>query len=138
MGLNADFMHRQGTRRVKRDERTQTILNEVAAEIEDAEGRSKRQRVCDLLPNTPVKKLDLVILRRYPRRLINTDTYTGMVAAACGRDETGLVGIVIWADDVDKVRSGDMIRIESGWCRMRDDELVVSTGRNGRLTVISR
>ena len=131
-------MHRQGTRRVKRDERTQTILNEVAAEIEDAEGRSKRQRVCDLLPNTPVKNLDLVILRRYPRRLINTDAYTGMVAAACGRDETGLVGIVIWADDVDKVRSGDMIRIESGWCRMRDGELVVSTGRNGRLTIISR
>jgi ssDNA-binding replication factor A large subunit len=138
LGLNADFMHRQGTRRVKRDERTQTILDEVAAEIKDAEGRTKRQRVCDLLPNTPVKDLDLVILRRYPRRLINTDAYTGMVAAACGRDETGLVGIVIWADDVDKVRSGDMIRIESGWCRMRDGELVVSTGRNGRLTIISR
>jgi ssDNA-binding replication factor A large subunit len=131
-------MHKQGIRRAKRDERTQAILNEVAAEIEDAEGRSKRQRVCDLLPDAPVKDLDLVILRRYPRRLINTDTYTGMVAAACGRDETGLVGIVIWADDVDKVRSGDMIRIESGWCRMRDGELVVSTGRNGRLTVIYR
>ena len=131
-------MHRQGTRRVKRDERTQAILDEVATEIEDAEGRSKRQRVCDLLPNAPVNNLDLVILRRYPRRLINTDTYTGMVAAACGRDETGLVGIVIWSDDVDKVRSGDMIRIESGWCRMRDDELVVSAGRNGRLVVISR
>ena len=131
-------MQRQGIRRAKRDERTQAILNEVAAEIEDAEGRSKRQRVCDLIPNAPVKDLDLVVLRRYPRRLINTDSYTGMVAAACGRDETGLVGIVIWADDVDKVRSGDMIRIESGWCRIRDDELVVSSGRNGRLRVISR
>lgn len=131
-------MQRQGIRRTKRDERTQAILNEVAAEIEDAEGRSKRQRVCDLIPNSPVKDLDLVVLRRYPRRLINTDSYTGMVAAACGRDETGLVGIVIWADDVDKVRSGDMIRIESGWCRIRDDELVVSSGRNGRLRVISR
>lgn len=131
-------MQRQGIRRTKRDERTQAILNEVAAEIEDAEGRSKRQRVCDLIPNAPVKDLDLVVLRRYPRRLINTDSYTGMVAAACGRDETGLVGIVIWADDVDKVRSGDMIRIESGWCRIRDDELVVSSGRNGRLRVISR
>ena len=131
-------MQRQGIRRTKRDERTQAILNEVAAEIEDAEGRSKRQRVCDLIPNAPVKDLDLVVLRRCPRRLINTDSYTGMVAAACGRDETGLVGIVIWADDVDKVRSGDMIRIESGWCRIRDDELVVSSGRNGRLRVISR
>ena len=130
-------MQRQGIRRAKRDERTRAILNEVAAEIEDAEGRSKRQRVCDLKPNAPVKDLDLVVLRRYPRRLINTDSYTGMVAAACGRDETGLVGIVIWADDVDKVRSGDMIRIESGWCRIRDDELVVSSGRNGRLRVIS-
>ena len=131
-------MQRQGIRRAKRDERTQAILNEVAAEIEDAEGRSKRQRVCDLIPNAPVKDLDLVVLRRYPRRLINTDSYTGMVAAACGRDETGLVGIVIWADDVEKVRSGDMIRIESGWCRIRDDELVVSSGRNGSLRVISR
>lgn len=92
----------------------------------------------ELEAGKPVGRIELVVLRRYPRRLVNSKSYTGPLAAACGRDETGLVGIVLWGDDVTKVRTGDIIRIEDGWCRRRDGELVVSTGRSGRLTVIDR
>ena len=60
--------------------------------------RSLRQRVIDLLPNEPVTRLEVVVLRRYPRRLVDSANYTGSLAAACGRDETGLVGIVLWGD----------------------------------------
>ena len=52
------------------------------------------------------------------------------MAAACGRDETGLVGVVLWDKQIDEVRIGDIIRFESGWCQMRDGELIVSTGIN--------
>ena len=98
----------------------------------------KRLQVKDLKPNRPIKMLDLIILRVYPRRLIYSDSYTGPVAAACGRDETGLVGIVLWNEQIDEIRIGDIVRFESGWCQMRDGELIVGTGMNGRLRIIDR
>ena len=98
----------------------------------------KRLQVKDLKPNRPIKMLDLIILRVYPRRLIYSDSYTGPVAAACGRDETGLVGIVLWNEQIDEIRIGDIVRFESGWCQMRDGELIASTGMNGRLRIIDR
>tara|TARA_B100000927_G_scaffold236609_1_gene197281 strand:+ start:282 stop:638 length:357 start_codon:yes stop_codon:yes gene_type:complete len=108
-------------------------------------GNRKRRRysrnkikVKDLKPNRPIASLDLVILRVYPRRLIYSETYTGPVAAACGRDETGLVGIILWNEQIDNVRIGDIIRLESGWCQIRDNELIVSTGMNGKLRIIDR
>tara|TARA_B100000424_G_C22936938_1_gene498536 strand:+ start:1837 stop:2199 length:363 start_codon:yes stop_codon:yes gene_type:complete len=97
-----------------------------------------RLLVKDLKPNRPVRRLDLIILRIYPRRMIYSEKYTGPVAAACGRDETGLVGIVLWNEQIDNIRIGDIVRLESGWCQMRDGELVVSTGFNGKLRVIDR
>ncbi len=97
-----------------------------------------RQFVTDLRPNRPVRQLDLIMLRIYPRRLIYSESYTGPVAAACGRDETGLVGLILWDQQIDQIRIGDIVRIESGWCQMRDGELVVSTGSTGKLRIIDR
>lgn len=93
-------------------------------------------RIANLKPNTPVKDLELLILRIYPQRLLVSGSYTGPVAAACGRDDTGLVGVVLWAEQVDDVQLGDVIRLHSGWCRSRDGALVVSTGRHGRMSVL--
>ena len=98
----------------------------------------ERQYVSQLKPKRVVNRLDLLILRIYPRRIIYSETYTGPVAAACGRDETGIVGLVLWNKQIDEVRIGDVIRIQNGWCQMRDGELVVSTGMSGKLTIIDR
>jgi len=95
-------------------------------------------RIANLKPNAPVKNLELVVLRVYPKRLIVSTRYTGYVAAACGRDETGLVGLVLWGDQIESVVIGDVVRLNTGWCRSRDGALVVSTGKHGRLTVVSR
>ena len=122
----------------KRDERTKSILSTMENENSMASQNNNRQHVTDLKPGTLVRRLELVVLRRYPRRLVNSKNYTGALAAACGRDETGLVGLVLWDDDVKKVRVGDIIRIENGWCRLRDGEIVVSTGRSGTLTILDR
>lgn len=97
----------------------------------------RRQSVQDLQSNKKVDRLELVVLRKYPRRMLRTDSFNGAVAAGCGRDETGIVGIVFWGKQVDRVRVGDIIRIENGWCKKRDGELIVSSGKFGRLSVIS-
>ena len=95
-------------------------------------------RIDNLRPNTPVRRLELVVLRMYPRRMIASPSYTGPVAAACGRDETGLVGLVFWGEQVNSINVGDIIRIESGCCRSRDGALVVSTGKHGKLSIVQR
>ncbi len=98
----------------------------------------KRQFVRDLKADTVVKRLELVILRIYPRRIVHSKKYNGPLAAACGRDESGLVGLVLWGEQIDRIRIGDIVRIQSGWCTIRDGELVVSTGPSGQITVIDR
>ena len=98
----------------------------------------KRQFVRDLKADTVVKRLELVILRIYPRRIVHSKKYNGPLAAACGRDESGLVGLVLWGEQIDRIRIGDIVRIQSGWCTIRDGELVVSTGLSGQITVIDR
>lgn len=115
-----------------------SILKQMRNSGNNPKFRHSRQKVSDLSPNNEVNRLELVILRRYPRRLVNSTNFIGSVAAACGRDETGIVGIVLWGDQVNSVNTGDIIRIEGGWCRQRSGELVVSTGKSGRLTVIDR
>ena len=122
----------------EKDQRTKSILSAMGNPNKPPISRSSRQRVIDLVPNQQIQRLELVVLRRYPRRLVNSPNYTGSLAAACGRDETGLVGIVLWGDQVKQVKAGDIIRIENGWCRSRNGEIIVSTGRKGTLEVIDR
>ncbi len=115
-----------------------SILKQMKLQTKSKTGKSSRQKVSELKANKQVERLELVVLRRYPRRLVNSSNFTGSLAAACGRDETGIVGIVLWGEQVKQVKTGDIIRIENGWCRSRNGELVVSTGRTGSLLVIDR
>ena len=115
-----------------------SILNQMKRQIKSKVEKASRQKVSELKANKQVERLELVVLRRYPRRLVNSTNFTGSLAAACGRDETGIVGIVLWGEQVKQVKTGDIIRIENGWCRSRNGELVVSTGRTGTLLVIDR
>ena len=94
--------------------------------------------VSDLEANQRIRNLELVLLRIYPTRTVVSKSYTGPVAAGCARDHTGLVGIVLWNEQIDAFRVGDIIRIQSGWCKMRNGHLVVSTGRTGKIVLVDR
>lgn len=99
---------------------------------------NSRQKISELRANQPIHRLELVLLRIYPQRMVYSEHYVGPVAAACGRDETGLVGVVLWGEQIQRVQVGDIVSFESGWCRERKGELVVSTGRKGRLSLLGR
>lgn len=108
------------------------LANNKTADILDHDIMKVKQ----LQAGQQVGRLEVLVLRRYPRRQVNSPNYRGPVAAACGRDETGVVGIVLWGEQVDKVRTGDVVRISNGWCRRSHGELVVSSGRGGQLSVV--
>ena len=95
-----------------------------------------RIRIEDLIANRPIGRIELLVLRRYPRRTVMSKGWTGSIAAACGGDETGLISLVLWGDQVDRVRTGDIIQIRGGWCRYSHGQKVISTGRTGILTIL--
>ena len=100
--------------------------------------RPARQLCNELRHNAPVHRVELVVLRVYPVRQIASERYTGPVAAACGRDESGIIGLVLWGEQTQRIRVGDIIRLTHGWCRRRNGELVISMGMDGTLTVLDR
>ena len=129
-------VEQQRTMENERDERRVAILRHAFG------GRPslvlpERQLVNQLGASRPVERLELLVLRRYPRRMVKSPNFEGPVAAACGRDETGVVGLVLWGDEVNQVRTGDVVRVLNGWCRHNHGELVVSSGRSGTLEVLS-
>ena len=95
-----------------------------------------RTRVEDLIANRPVGRIELLVSHRYPRRTVMSKGWTGSIAAACGRDETGSIGLVLWGGQVDRVRTGDIISIQGGWCLYSHGQKVISTGRTGRLAIL--
>ncbi len=73
--------------------------------------------------------------KQEPREV--TSRFSGNITVAnfTLKDDTGQIKISLWGDDINKVNTGDKIKIENGWASMFRDELQVSLGRNGKLTV---
>ena len=131
----------QITRQILRDEqrkvRKAAILSHAYGKKSSANSAEQQLvKVKELHAGVRISRLEVLVLRRYPRRQVHSANYRGPVAAACGRDETGVIGLVLWGEQVDRVRTGDVIRISNGWCRRTHGELVVSSGRTGQLSVI--
>lgn len=59
------------------------------------------------------------------------------VANANGTDDTGSVVITLWNDDINKVKTGDTIKIVKGWVNEYQGSLQLSAGKFGKLEVIS-
>ena len=135
--MSVSMIARNSPLETRKNEYQRSIFSEISRQKMRNKIQIKpRTRVEDLVANRPVGRLEMLILRRYPRRTVMSKGWKGSVAAACGRDETGLIGVVLWGNQVDQVRTGDIISIEGGWCRYSHGQKVVSTGRTGRLTVL--
>lgn len=58
------------------------------------------------------------------------------VCNCTGEDDTGKITIVLWNEDIDKVKTGDTIKITKGWSQMYQEHLQLSSGRFGTLEVV--
>ena len=59
-----------------------------------------------------------------------------MVADATLKDETGIITLTLWNDQVRQVNVGDKIKIEKGYAKSFRNVLQLSTGKYGKLTVL--
>ena len=81
--------------------------------------------------------VELLILRSYPARTVYIDRKEHTVVAACARDESGVIGIVLWNEDAIRVGQGDVLRMHDGWVRAHSGRKVLSAGRHGWVELIS-
>ncbi|MFT4312327.1 MAG: OB-fold nucleic acid binding domain-containing protein [Candidatus Woesearchaeota archaeon] len=58
------------------------------------------------------------------------------VANATVSDETGSVTLTLWNDEVNKVKTGDKIKITKGWVGEYQNQLQLSAGKFGQLEVL--
>ncbi|KXA91002.1 hypothetical protein AKJ57_02890 [candidate division MSBL1 archaeon SCGC-AAA259A05] len=61
----------------------------------------------------------------------------GKVVTAVCEDDSGRVKVSLWDEDVDRVETGDRIRVEGGYSRLFKGELRVSAGRHGEIVVLT-
>ena len=82
-------------------------------------------------------KVDLVVevVELKEARTFEKFGKSGKVCNAVVKDATGSVTLTLWNDDVDKVNVGDVIKIEKGWCSAFNNQLQISAGKFGILTI---
>ncbi|MEK6950081.1 MAG: OB-fold nucleic acid binding domain-containing protein [Nanoarchaeota archaeon] len=61
---------------------------------------------------------------------------SGRVANAVAKDETGDIKLTLWNDDVDKIKSGDKVKITNGYVSEWQGEKQLGTGKFGTIEVI--
>ena len=59
-----------------------------------------------------------------------------MVAEATLKDETGIITLTLWNEQVRQVMVGNKVKIENGYAKSFRNVLQLSTGKYGKLTVI--
>lgn len=60
------------------------------------------------------------------------------VANAKLSDDTGSIQISLWDEDIDKVREGDVIRVENGYVTRFRGKAQLNAGFYGRVVVVKR
>lgn len=61
---------------------------------------------------------------------------TGRVCNVKVRDASGAVKLTLWNDDVDKIKVGDKIHLQNGWCSEYKGEKQLSSGKFGKIEVV--
>ncbi|MCX6710064.1 MAG: SOSS complex subunit B family protein [Candidatus Woesearchaeota archaeon] len=63
---------------------------------------------------------------------------SGRVANATIKDESGSISLTLWNDDIEKVNEGDIVKIENGYANEWQGQVQLSTGKFGKLEIVSK
>ena len=69
-------------------------------------------------------------------RNVNTKFGQNTVADAVIEDDSGNIKLVLWGEEIDKIKVGDRVKIENGFVKEWNGELQLSVGKFGKMTVV--
>ncbi len=69
-------------------------------------------------------------------RSVNTKFGQNKVADCVIEDDSGNIKLVLWGDEIDKIKVGDRVKIENGFVKEWNGELQLSVGKFGKMSVV--
>ena len=90
----------------------------------------------DIKANQGNIAVEAEIVSKEEPRSFNKFGKEGRVCNALLRDASGEIALTLWNDDIDKVKVGDNIKLENGWCSEFKNQKQVSSGKFGKLEVV--
>jgi replication factor A1 len=92
-------------------------------------------KISELSPGTGSVELDAEVVSIDSNREINKYGRTLKVANATIKDDSGTITLVLWNDDIDKIKEGDKIKIENGYVNEWQNAPQLTLGKFGKMTV---
>jgi replication factor A1 len=90
----------------------------------------------DLVANQGKVDLVLEVVEKEEPRTFEKFGKSGRVCKATVKDSSGEVKLTLWNDDVDKIKVGDKVHLQNGWCSEYQGEKQISAGKFGSLEVV--
>ncbi len=95
-------------------------------------------QIKDLQPRQGKVELVAKVLEKGEARDIATANFSGRVCDAKLQDDSGAIKFTLWNDQVGQVSVGDTVKITNGYVSEYRGEIQLSTGKFGKLEVVSK
>jgi len=95
-------------------------------------------KITDLKPKTGKVDIVLEITEKGEPKEFAKFGSKGKVCNAKGKDESGVIAITLWNEQIDLVKVGDQVQISNGYVSEYQGEMQLSTGKFGQLTVLGK
>lgn len=92
----------------------------------------------DIKPGMERLNLTVEVVNVGPSRTVETRFGKAKTALAVIRDETGVLNLKLWREQVDLIKPGDTIRIENGFAIKYEGRTEINVGSKGRIIVVER
>lgn len=93
-------------------------------------------KISELKVGTGSISLDAEVVSIEPTREINKYGRKLRVANATIKDDSGTITLVLWNDEIDKVKEGAKIKIENGYVNEWQGNPQLTLGKFGKMTVL--
>ncbi|MFH1393528.1 MAG: OB-fold nucleic acid binding domain-containing protein [Candidatus Micrarchaeota archaeon] len=92
-------------------------------------------KISELSPGTGSVNLDAEVVSIEEPREINKYGRKLRVANATIKDDSGTITLVLWNDEIDKIKEGNKIKIENGYVNEWQGNPQLTLGKFGKMTV---
>ncbi|MBU0531905.1 DNA-binding protein [Candidatus Micrarchaeota archaeon] len=92
--------------------------------------------ISELKPGTGNVNIEVEVISKESEREINKYGRKLRVANLTVKDDSGTMTLVLWNDEIDKVKEGDKIKIENGYVGEWQNNPQLTLGRLGKLSVV--
>lgn len=95
-------------------------------------------KVSELRDRSKVEEIEVeIISKEEPREVSSRYGDPLHVCDATAKDDSGEVKMTLWNEEIEQVNEGDRVRITNGWVSSYRGELQLSSGKYGKLEVIT-